>query len=255
MAAALSFTSRKLPASKSDTVIIKQELAKITKFLNKAILIDKRHGVEDSKLKQEEGIYDLLSGCLETLGQKPQTLSKKKTGKNAKNKFEIALAKILPPIATPSKPKPQPTDVQATLQVVQASLLKIINYLKDRVTLVSTEWATVQDITSDFMDLVKVIGMTSTGAAKHKFKITEMFQPAIMIVEEAAHVLESHVVAALTKHCKQMVMIGDHQQLRPSTADSHLTKKYGLDVSLMERLVENGKAQVNQNWVQLNVQH
>jgi superfamily I DNA and/or RNA helicase len=105
------------------------------------------------------------------------------------------------------------------------------------------------------MDQVKVIGMTSTGAAKHKFRIVEHFQPAIMLVEEAAHVLESHVVAALTEHCKQMILIGDHQQLRPSTADYHLTKNFGLDVSLMERLVENGKAQGNQNWVQLNVQH
>lgn len=50
-------------------------------------------------------------------------------------------------------------------------------------------------------------------------------------------------------------MIGDHQQLRPMTADHDMSSKYRLDVSLMERLVRNGIDQKQQNWIQLKNQH
>lgn len=99
-----------------------------------------------------------------------------------------------------------------------------------------------------------VLGMTTTGAVKYK-KLVNNLKPKIMFVEEAAHVLEAHVVASLTQHCEQMIMIGDHQQLRPMTADHDMSSKYRLDVSLMERLVRNGISQKKQNWVQLKNQH
>lgn len=37
----------------------------------------------------------------------------------------------------------------------------------------------------------------------------------VVIVEEAAEILEAHVLACLTSHVKHLVMIGDHKQLRP----------------------------------------
>lgn len=36
------------------------------------------------------------------------------------------------------------------------------------------------------------------------------------------------------------LLIGDHQQLRPSTAVFHLARKYHLDISLFERMILNG---------------
>jgi superfamily I DNA and/or RNA helicase len=36
-----------------------------------------------------------------------------------------------------------------------------------------------------------------------------------LIVEEAAEVLEAHVLASLSPSMKHLVMIGDHLQLRP----------------------------------------
>ena len=71
-----------------------------------------------------------------------------------------------------------------------------------------------------------------------------------MIVEEAAHVLESHVVSSLTPDCQQLIMIGDHQQLRPPVNVYHLAKDYHLDVSLFERLILGGIKSVR-----LDVQH
>jgi cold shock CspA family protein len=83
-----------------------------------------------------------------------------------------------------------------------------------------------------------VIGMTTTGVAKFQ-RLIQQVQPAIIIVEEAAEVLEAHIVAALSPATKHLILIGDHEQLRPSTAVYRLATKYNLDVSLFERMVNN----------------
>ena len=77
------------------------------------------------------------------------------------------------------------------------------------------------------------------GAAKYS-KILEELQPRITIVEEAAEVLESHIVTSLTPACQHLILIGDHQQLRPNPTVYELAKDYNLDVSLFERMVKNG---------------
>ena len=59
-------------------------------------------------------------------------------------------------------------------------------------------------------------------------------------MEEAAEVLESHIVTSLTPGCQQLILIGDHQQLRPNPTVYDLAKHYNLDVSLFERMVKNG---------------
>ena len=84
-----------------------------------------------------------------------------------------------------------------------------------------------------------VIGLTTTGVAKFQ-KLIRAVGPPIVIVEEAAEVLEAHIVTALTSSTKHMILIGDHEQLRPSTAVYRLALKYKLDVSLFERLIKNG---------------
>ena len=87
----------------------------------------------------------------------------------------------------------------------------------------------------------KVVGMTTTSAAKHQ-KMLRQLKPPIIIVEEAAEVLEAHIVASLTPSCQHLILIGDHQQLRPNPEVYELAKKYNLDVSLFERLIKNGVA-------------
>ena len=83
-----------------------------------------------------------------------------------------------------------------------------------------------------------VVGMTTTGAAKYH-SILQKLRPKIIIIEEAAEVLESHVVTTLTASTQQVIMIGDHQQLRPKPNDYHLATEYNLEVSLFERLTKN----------------
>jgi superfamily I DNA and/or RNA helicase len=47
------------------------------------------------------------------------------------------------------------------------------------------------------------------------------------------------VVASLNKDVQHVILIGDHQQLRPNTEVYELCKRYRLDLSLFERLVNN----------------
>ncbi|XP_046388092.1 NFX1-type zinc finger-containing protein 1-like [Ischnura elegans] len=84
-----------------------------------------------------------------------------------------------------------------------------------------------------------VVGMTTTAAARHQ-NLLQRVGPKIVIVEEAAEVMESHVVVCLSAQCEHLILIGDHKQLRPSPAVYRLAKDYHLEISLFERLLMNG---------------
>ncbi|CAG7834108.1 unnamed protein product [Allacma fusca] len=94
-----------------------------------------------------------------------------------------------------------------------------------------------------------VVGMTTTGAAKYN-TLLRMMKSRIVIVEEAAEVLESHIVTSITEHCEHLILIGDHKQLKPSPTVYKLAKDYNLDLSLFERLINN-----NLRWQYLRAQH
>ncbi|KAF5346146.1 hypothetical protein D9758_009987 [Tetrapyrgos nigripes] len=89
----------------------------------------------------------------------------------------------------------------------------------------------------------RVIGCTTTAAAKYCEDI-QAASPDIVLVEEAGEILESHIVTALGSSAKQLVLIGDHKQLRPKVNNYKLTVEkndgYDLNVSLFERLVLKG---------------
>ncbi|NXY66516.1 ZNFX1 protein, partial [Callaeas wilsoni] len=83
----------------------------------------------------------------------------------------------------------------------------------------------------------RIVGMTTTGAAKYR-KILQYVKPRIVIVEEAAEVLEAHTITTLSKDCQHLILIGDHQQLQPSANVYDLAKNFNLEVSLFERLIK-----------------
>ncbi|KAG5836364.1 hypothetical protein ANANG_G00253830 [Anguilla anguilla] len=95
----------------------------------------------------------------------------------------------------------------------------------------------------------RVIGMTTTGAAKYRRALQEI-RPRLVIVEEAAEVLEAHTITTLSRACQHLILIGDHQQLRPSATVYELAKNFNLEVSLFERLVT-----LDFPFVRLNYQH
>ncbi|KAF8417347.1 P-loop containing nucleoside triphosphate hydrolase protein [Tirmania nivea] len=89
----------------------------------------------------------------------------------------------------------------------------------------------------------RIIACTTTAAAKY----AEQIQKAgvdVLMVEEAGEILEAHVLAALGSKTGQLIMIGDHKQLRPKIANYRLSVEKGegwdLNRSLFERLVSQG---------------
>jgi hypothetical protein len=91
----------------------------------------------------------------------------------------------------------------------------------------------------------RVIAATTTGAAKYH-SLIKSAKPGVLLLEEAGEVLEAHVISSLSSSIRHVIMIGDHQQLRPKVETYHLTAAaktgYDLNVSLFERLIKGGMA-------------
>jgi len=110
--------------------------------------------------------------------------------------------------------------------------------------------ATIEEATEEIRQLQKqnheeilrshrIIGITTTKAAMEK-DLLDAVAPGIVLVEEAAEILEAHVLTSISPACEQLVMIGDHKQLRPKCEHYPLTVASGrghdLNRSLFERL-------------------
>ena len=85
----------------------------------------------------------------------------------------------------------------------------------------------------------KIIGVTITGASINH-DLLHQIGPSVVIVEEAAEILEPSLLAALTPSIEHLILIGDHKQLRPQVDTYELCKNFQFDVSMMERLIESG---------------
>ena len=90
---------------------------------------------------------------------------------------------------------------------------------------------------------VDIIGMTTTGAASLS-RTLRALEPEVVVIEEAAAVLEAHIASVLTPATQHLILIGDHQQLRPAVTEYTLAQCNALDVSLFERLVVAGAPHV-----------
>ncbi|GJP50063.1 hypothetical protein CLOM_g9207 [Closterium sp. NIES-68] len=100
-----------------------------------------------------------------------------------------------------------------------------------------SELQQVEDL--QVLQRAQVVGMTTSGVAKMQRLITAL-GPRVVIVEEAAEVLEAHILTSLTPQTQHVILIGDHLQLRPKVELYELSKDsykgFDLDVSLFERL-------------------
>ncbi|EGD73577.1 hypothetical protein PTSG_05285 [Salpingoeca rosetta] len=86
-----------------------------------------------------------------------------------------------------------------------------------------------------------VIACTTWGAAQNAMLLQRVRMPVVM-AEEAGEVLEAHILTALPRDCKHLILIGDHKQLRPKVDHYPLTRESGkgfdLNVSMFERLAD-----------------
>lgn len=88
----------------------------------------------------------------------------------------------------------------------------------------------------------RIIACTTNGAAKYSRAI-QAASPGIVLVEEAGEILEAHILTSLGPHTEQLIMIGDHKQLRPKCSYELSVEQgdgFDLNRSLFERLVLKG---------------
>ena len=64
--------------------------------------------------------------------------------------------------------------------------------------------------TEAILDEKRIIGCTTTGAAKHGERIRAA-SPTAVLVEEAGEILESHILTAMGPNTNQLILIGDHK--------------------------------------------
>lgn len=125
--------------------------------------------------------------------------------------------------------------IQITDEVLVQKIQDISNEIKENIPILKTMQ---EKIDQDILQSSDVVAMTTTGVAKYKETLNRVTSK-IMIVEEAAQILESHMATSLTSECEHLILIGDHEQLRPNNNVYELSKKYNLDISMFERLVKN----------------
>lgn len=95
----------------------------------------------------------------------------------------------------------------------------------------------------------RIIGVTTTGLGKYRALIQSL-NPKIVLIEEAAETFESFASIACMPSLQQLILVGDHAQLRGNPNDDGLAgPPFFLDVSLLERMVRN-----KVEYTQLNVQ-
>ncbi|EZG72218.1 putative NF-X1 finger and helicase domain protein [Gregarina niphandrodes] len=87
-----------------------------------------------------------------------------------------------------------------------------------------------------------VVGLTTTGLTRN-LETLRRLRAKVLLCEEAGEVLEAHLLTSLLPSVEHVILIGDHQQLRPHSQNYDLSveswqgAQYSFDVSLFERLV------------------
>ena len=94
-----------------------------------------------------------------------------------------------------------------------------------------------------------VVGMTTSCAARYHSTLQSV-APRVVVIEEAAEVMEAHIITSLSHDTKHTILIGDHKQLRPKATVYELAQKYNLSISLFERMVMN-----SMDCKRLSIQH
>ncbi|KAJ9454955.1 Helicase required for RNAi-mediated heterochromatin assembly 1 [Diplonema papillatum] len=86
-----------------------------------------------------------------------------------------------------------------------------------------------------------IIGCTTTGAAMSQ-ALLRAVKPSVLMVEEAAEILESQVLSCFVDSVAQVILIGDHKQLMPSVDCRAYAEHNRMEMSMFQRLIETCRA-------------
>ncbi|KRX01009.1 P-loop containing nucleoside triphosphate hydrolase [Pseudocohnilembus persalinus] len=95
----------------------------------------------------------------------------------------------------------------------------------------------IQQTQLQLIAILLFLGFTISGGAKYIDLLAEL-QPQIVIIEEAAEILESQTLSVINEGLKHLIMIGDHKQLRPIMQSQEIINN-NWNISLFERLIRN----------------
>ena len=92
------------------------------------------------------------------------------------------------------------------------------------------------------LNKANVIGVTTSGLARN-IGLLRRLNCKVLIKEEAGEIMEAHSLTAMLPSIEHLILIGDHQQLRPKAQNYDLScenprSQTKLDVSMFERLIQ-----------------
>ena len=86
---------------------------------------------------------------------------------------------------------------------------------------------------------IKLIGCTTTGLSKYRGFLAAL-SPRTLLIEEAAETLEGKILAGMIESLQQLILVGDHKQLKAHCNIKSLEyEPYFMATSMFERLVDN----------------
>ena len=84
-----------------------------------------------------------------------------------------------------------------------------------------------------------IVGMTASAVGRLSAVVSAL-ECEVVLVEGAEQLLEAHVIAALSPSTRHLLLVGDTRMQRANTAVARLSKQFRLDVSMLDRLANNG---------------
>lgn len=93
---------------------------------------------------------------------------------------------------------------------------------------------------ANILQSARVIGVTATGLSKYRGLLSTV-NPKVVLIEEAAEAIEAPIASACFESAQQLILVGDHQQLKGHCSVQDLEgNPFFLDISMFERLLHNG---------------
>ncbi|KAK3317593.1 hypothetical protein B0T19DRAFT_294577 [Cercophora scortea] len=130
---------------------------------------------------------------------------------------------------------------QMTKQMTEHGSDRLFDYVEEASSLRSTIDSVHADTNLRALLQADIIGVTTTGLARN-MDMLRLIKPKVMVCEEAAEIMEPHLVSSFITGLEHIIQIGDHRQLRPQiqnyvqfSMETQAGQAYQLDRSQFER--------------------
>eukprot|EP01114_Cavostelium_apophysatum_P013928 TRINITY_DN3479_c0_g1_i5.p1 TRINITY_DN3479_c0_g1~~TRINITY_DN3479_c0_g1_i5.p1 ORF type:complete len:1573 (+),score=432.49 TRINITY_DN3479_c0_g1_i5:735-5453(+) len=207
---------------------------------DEAALEDEYDPNAELKYILEQGVYDKGEIDIDQLNNLLNNMNIDETAEDTGEMLQSLLQPVID-AGVWSIPKARRNDLikRAQQQLLAETKPKFSKDFK-RLKQLIQEIKDVQDVAlARFLQSVRIVGMTANQAAM-KQNVLSQLNATVVFIEEAAELLESQILACVTPQTQQLILIGDHKQLRPKVSNYELEKNYNFAISMFERLLNLG---------------